>query len=487
MTHAAPPPHRFAAFWAETRALLALALPMMVAQIAQTATGFVDTVMAGQVGAEDLAAVSIGTSILLTVFLTLSGVVMAVNPLVSQQFGAGEHQAIGATVRQGLWTGLGLGLLGVGLMFAAQQGVSAWMTLDPAVEAKTRSYLTGATLGVPAIVLYRVLHAYSSSVNRTRPIMVISVLALLLNIPLNSVLIYGQFGLPALGGAGCGWATGIVFWFSLLALAGWTYWHPAYQSFAVWSRWTGPHWAQQRTLLRLGLPIALSYFVEVSAFTSVALLIANLGAKVVAGHQVVISFTSVLYMVPLSLSVALSVRVGQAVGAGDYRAARFNSHVGLAVGGVTALLSSLLVFWLRVPIAAIYTPDPDVIALAAGLLVFAAVFQLADAAQVIASGALRGYKITTAPMLIHTLSFWGIGLGLGLWLGLGQGTLPLGYGTRPLGAAGFWWALTLSLVLAAVLLVVLLAKESRRGVRRQILLAEGGARGELATLRRGKP
>ena len=154
---------------------------------------------------------------------------------------------------------------------------------------------------------------------------------------------------------------------------------------------------------------------------------------------------------------------------------------------MTALLSSLLVFWLRVPIAAIYTPDPDVIALAAGLLVFAAVFQLADAAQVIASGALRGYKITTAPMLIHTLSFWGIGLGLGLWLGLGQGTLPLGYGTRPLGAAGFWWALTLSLVLAAVLLVVLLAKESRRGVRRQILLAEGGARGELATLRRGKP
>jgi MATE family multidrug resistance protein len=271
----------------------------------------------------------------------------------------------------------------------------------------------------------------------------------------------GGIGVPALGGAGCGWATGVAFWFSLICLAGWTRWRASYRRYALWSAWSWPQWPPQRALLKLGVPIALSYFVEVTAFTSVALLIANLGAQVVASHQVVINFTSLLYMIPQSLGVALSVRVGHAVGAGDFARARFNSRIGLRLGAAIALCSSLLVFALRAPIAALYSADANVIAMAASLLGFAAVFQLADALQTIASGALRGYKLTTAPMLIHTLSFWGIGLGLGVWLGLlGHGQLA-GW-TLPLGAAGFWAALTLSLLVAAVLLLALLRHESRR-------------------------
>ena len=446
---------------AETRALLHLAVPIMVAQLAHTATGFVDTVMAGRLGAEALAAVSIGASVMISVFITLSGVAAALNPLVAHHIGAQQPEQVGPTVRQGLWTALACGLLGALVLLAAGRW-GVWMIgLEAPVAASAEGYLQGVAMSMPAALLYRALHAYSSAVSQTRPIMVISLLALALNTVLNYLLIYGKFGFPALGGAGCGWATGVAFWFSLICLAGWTRWRASYRRYALWSAWSWPQWPPQRALLKLGVPIALSYFVEVTAFTSVALLIANLGAQVVASHQVVINFTSLLYMIPQSLGVALSVRVGHAVGAGDFARARFNSRIGLRLGAAIALCSSLLVFALREPIAALYSADANVIAMAASLLGFAAVFQLADALQTIASGALRGYKLTTAPMLIHTLSFWGIGLGLGVWLGLlGHGQLA-GW-TLPLGAAGFWAALTLSLLVAAVLLLALLRHESRR-------------------------
>lgn len=454
-------PSRRAAVRAETHALLALALPIMIAQLAYTATGFVDTVMSGRLGADALAAVSIGSAIMITVYITLSGVVTALNPLVAHQIGAGQHAQVGGQVRQGLWTALACGLLGTGVMLAAGEWVARGMQLEPAVAQAAQGYLIGAALGMPAALVYRALHAYSSAVGQARPIMVISLVALALNIPLNYILMYGKLGLPALGGAGSGWATGLVFWFSCLALAGWVRWRPAYQRYAVWQRWDWPHGAAQRAILKLGVPIALSYFVEVSAFTSVALLIAKLGAKTVASHQVVINFTSLLYMIPQSLGAALSVRVGHAVGAGNYVAARFNSQIGLWLGCAVALLASLTVFGLRDSIAGMYSTDASVVAMAASLLAFAAVFQLADAMQTIASGALRGYKLTTVPMIIHTVSFWGIGLGLGIWLGLSEGPLPGGW-QRPLGAYGFWAALTLSILLAAILLLALLRHESRR-------------------------
>ncbi len=449
----------------EASALFRLAMPMMIAQMAQVATGFVDTVMAGRVGANDLAGVSIGSSLLMTVFITLSGVLTALNPLVSHHVGAEEPDRVGPLVRQGLWCALALGLAGMLILLGVQPFIAGWIGLDPAVEQQTRLYLIGASLGVPGILLFRALHAYSSSVNQTRPIMLISLAALMLNIPLNYILIHGLFGLPALGGAGCGWATSIVFWFSFVAMALHTRLSAGYRRFKVWSRIDRIDWRQQRNLLRVGGPVALSYFLEVSAFTSVALMVAHLGAVVVAGHQIVINFSGMIYMVPQSLATALSVRVGQAIGAGDYHAARFNSLTGMVAGLACALLSSLTVLLLREPIAAMYTPDAAVIRLATSLLLFAALFQLCDAAQCIATGALRGYKVTASPMVVHLIAFWGVGLAGGAWLGLGSGQL---FGLQlPLGVHGFWLALTLSLTLAAVLLLAMLNRVSLMRLPRQ--------------------
>ncbi|WP_051528989.1 MATE family efflux transporter [Microvirgula aerodenitrificans] len=443
---------------AEASALTRLAVPMMIAQMAQVATGFVDTVMAGQVSANDLAAVSIGSSILITVFITLSGVMVALNPVVAHHIGARAPEKIGPSVRQGIWLALALGLFGMAILFGVQPFLGAHLGLDAAVTDKVNGFLTGAGLGVPGVLLYRALHAYSSSVNRTKPIMIVSLCALALNIPLNYILIHGLFGFPELGGAGCGWATGAVFWFSFIALAIHTRLAAAYRPYRLWQRFERPDPAQQRQLLRIGAPVAFSYFLEVSAFTFVALAIAKLGAVTVSGHQVVINFSSLIYMIPQSLATALTVRVGQALGHQDPLAARFRSGVGMVVALLCACATSLCVLLLREPIAAMYSNDARVVALAASLLLFAAVFQLSDAAQTAAAGALRGYKVTARPMAVHLVAFWGVGLAGGAWLGLGHGVV-LGL-ERPMGAHGFWLALTISLTLAAILLSWMLARVS---------------------------
>ncbi|WP_293763334.1 MATE family efflux transporter [uncultured Aquitalea sp.] len=446
---------------AEVGQIVRLALPMMIAQVAQVATGFVDTVMAGRVSTDDLAAVSLGASVFITCYVTLMGVVTALNPVLSHLVGAGETGKIGETGRQGIWFGLLVGLFGAAIMLLAEAPLRAWLTLPEDVEDKMMLFISGAAFGMPAAMMHRALHAYASSLNRPKVIMVVSLLALALNIPLNYMLIHGLFGLPRMGGAGCGWATGIVFWFNCIALFCYIAWHRHFKPYGLTSRFSWPDWRQYRGYLKLGLPIGLSFFVEVSLFSFIALLVAQLGMVVVASHQSVLNFSSIIYMLPQSIATALTVRVGQHAGAGDYIGARFVAGVGLMTGLAAAVFTMLLVLVLREPIMRVYTPDPQVVAMGASLLLFAAVFQLTDAAQTIASGALRGYKLTTVPMAIHITAFWGIGLGLGMTLGLTRWiTSP------PMGIFGFWLALVISLTAAAILLVAYLARESRRRLPR---------------------
>lgn len=447
----------------EARQISRLALPMMIAQIAQVATAFVDTVMAGRVSTDDLAAVSLGASVFITFYVTLMGIVTALNPILAHQLGAGEHDKFKDTARQGLWFGLLIGLLGAAMMVALEPALRLWLHLPPEVTDKVMLFITGAAVGMPAAMTHRALHAYASSLGRPKAIMVVSLLALALNVPLNYILIHGLFGLPKLGGAGCGWATGIVFWFNCLALLAYVSWHRNFRQFRLLERLRGPDWRMYRGFLKLGVPIGLSFFVEVSLFSFIALLIAELGTVVVATHQSVLNFSSIIYMLPQSVATAMSVRVGHHVGAGDYRAARFSSGVGLLLGLSMAFCAMLVVLLFREPIMRMYTPDPRVIAMGSTLLLFAAVYQLTDAAQTIASGALRGYKLTTVPMIIHILSFWCVGLGLGITLGLTDWLTK-----KPMGVFGFWTALVISLSVAALFLTRYLAGESRRRLHRQL-------------------
>lgn len=443
----------------ELRALLILATPIIFAQIAHTAMGVVDTVMAGRVSASDLAAVALGNSIWIPLFLLMSGILMATTPKVAHRYGAGKMNEIGPLVRQALWLALGIGLVAALLLTQAEPLLHA-MEVEEALIEPTMGYLYGVAFGFPAAALYQVLRCFSDALSRTLPSMIIGILGLLLNIPLNYVLIHGKLGLPALGGVGCGWATGLVMIAMLIAMIAWVHRSEHYRFSELFKHFEPPHWKRIQPLVAVGLPIGIAIFAESSIFSVIALLIGSLGATVVAGHQIALNISSLVFMVPLSLSMAITVRVGQALGRNAPGDARFAAILGIAVALAYACISATCMMLLRERITGFYTPDPSVVALAGSLLIYAALFQFSDGVQVSAAGALRGYQDTRAVMLITLPCYWGIGLTVGYALGL---TDLFG---APSGPAGLWQGLIVGLSCAAAVLGWRLHVCARRAIQR---------------------
>jgi MATE family multidrug resistance protein len=297
--------------------------------------------------------------------------------------------------------------------------------------------------------------------------MLLAFVGLAVNAFLNWVLIYGHLGAPAMGGAGCGWATGIGMWVSLATLAAWTAWAPVYKPYYVWHGWRLPTWAAQKRLLRLGLPMGGAGVAEVAAFCSIAVLVGRFGDVQIAAHQVALNSSALIFMFPMGISAAITVRVGHALGAGDARAARHVAWSGIGVGLVFAALAIVPIILARHQVAALYSSDPAVQALAANLLLFAAFWQLFDATQVTAIGGLRGYKMTVLPMVLMLAAFWGLGVPTGVWLGW-YGAL----GSGPLQVYGFWVGLVIGLVTVSIGLAIGLRHVADR------TLSEGLARGK---------
>ena len=453
-----PAPTRLQRVSTEFCSLLKLATPIIIAQLANTAMGFVDTVMAGRVSPQDLAAVALGNSIWVPVFLLMTGILLATTPKVAQRFGSGAHNEIGPLVRQALWLALAVGIAAAVLLWNAQVVLNV-MNVDPALIDPAMGYLRAVACGFPAVALYHVLRCYSDGLGHTRPSMVIGLLGLALNIPLNYIFIYGKLGIPAMGGVGCGWATGLVMAFMFLSMLWWVKWAPFYQPSKIFSHFEWPQWPVLKRLLSVGTPIGISVFAESSIFAVIALLIGGLGATVVAGHQIALNFSSMVFMIPYSLGMAATVRVGQALGRGEPREARFAAGVSMGVALAYACLSASLMLLLREQIAQIYTPDRAVIAVATALLVYSALFQFSDAIQVTAAGALRGYQDTRVTMILTLFAYWGIGLPVGYALGL---TDWLG---EPSGPSGLWQGLVVGLTCAAVMLAIRLSRSARKSIR----------------------
>lgn len=442
-------------FAAEAKKLTALALPMMLGSIAAVGVGVVDTAMAGGAGKDDLTAVALGSALFATVFITFMGVMAALNPIIAQMHGEGKRGQVGEMGRQGLWFALLLGLLGTTLMMAAIVPLKNYVDFAPHVEQMLGDYVFYTGLAMPAAMVHRAFHAYVSSLNRAKAIMWVSWGGLLLNVPLNYVFVYGKFGLPEMGGAGCGLATLLVFVFNAAALGTYVVRRRYFAQFALTERFSWPDWRIQKQIWQLGWPIGLSYFLEASAFTSIVWLIAPLGSDMVGAQQVVVSLTSITYMLPNSLGAAATVRVGFALGRRQFARARYVSGVAVALGLATALIACILVVVLRYPLVGIYTSDAGVIAIAVSVILFMAAFQFFDFTQCITSYALRGYKVTRIPMVIHALAFWLCGLLPGYLLAYAGG----------MGIYGFWTALVFSLAVAALLLLYYLEKISKWVVR----------------------
>lgn len=458
MSSSIPTPSRIQRAGTELRGLLLLATPIIIAQLAHTAMGFVDTLMAGRVSPRDLAAVALGNSIWVPVFLLMTGILLATTPKVAQRFGAGEHAAIGPLVRQALWLAVAVGGSAAALLWNAQIILEV-MDVEPDLIAPAMGYLRAVACGFPAVALYHVLRCFSDGLGHTRPSMILGLCGLALNIPLNYIFIYGKFGLPAMGGVGCGWATALVMMFMLVGMLGWVRSAPFYRPSQLFRHFEWPQWNVIRRLLGIGLPIGIAVFAESSIFAVIALLIGGLGATVVAGHQIALNFSSLVFMIPYSLGMAATVRVGQALGRGEPREARFAAGVSMATALGYACISASLMLLLREQIAQIYTPDPKVIAIAATLIVYSALFQFSDAIQVTAAGALRGYQDTRVTMLLTLFAYWGIGLPVGYALGLSDW---LGEASGP---SGLWQGLVVGLTCAALMLAIRLAGSARRRIR----------------------
>ncbi|MGB4074818.1 MATE family efflux transporter [Pseudomonas sp.] len=442
----------------ELQSLLKLATPIIIAQLANTAMGFVDTVMAGRVSPRDLAAVALGNSIWVPVFLLMTGILLATTPKVAQRFGAGEQASIGPLVRQALWLALAVGGSAAALLWNAEI-ILTQMNVDPGLIEPAMGYLRGVACGFPAVALYHVLRCFSDGLGHTRPSMILGLCGLALNIPLNYIFIYGKLGVPAMGGVGCGWATGLVMICMFLGMLWWVKWAPFYRPSKVFSHFEWPQWAVLKRLLSVGLPIGIAVFAESSIFAVIALLIGGLGATVVAGHQIALNFSSMVFMIPYSLGMAATVRVGQALGRGEPREARFAAGVSMAAALGYACLSASLMLLLREQIAQIYTPDPAVILVATTLLVYSALFQFSDAIQVTAAGALRGYQDTRVTMILTLFAYWGIGLPVGYALGLSD------WFGQPSGPSGLWQGLVVGLTCAGGMLAVRLAGSARKRIR----------------------
>ena len=438
----------------EATALWKLAWPVLVGQLATVGMAVADVAMTGHTQASELAAVSTGAAIWSIVVVTVVGTMMAMNTLVAHEVGAGSLQRIPHLVRQGLWKGLAVGLAAALLANLATL-LFDHLQLAPEVNRRASLFVHYISIGLPPFACYRALYGYSASINQTKPVMVIALLGLGFNVVVNWLLVFGHFGLPALGGVGCAVATGFCMWLMLGAMLVWMRIAPAYRATYPFTHWEWPHWPEIRSMLQLGLPIGVTYFAEVSAFGAVALLVARFGVVQQSAHQIALNFSSLVFMVPLSLGIGMVTRVGQALGEGDARRARAASWVGLGMSLAFAVLSAAFIALFRHQIAAAYTNDEAVRAVCATLLLFAAIFQLSDATQVAAACAIRGYKVTRGPMLIQLLAFWGFALPAGCLLGLWW----------DMAARGFWIGLVLGLTVAAILLTWYLQRLSLERMR----------------------
>jgi len=425
----------------EIRRTLILAGPLVVGQLTNFGMNFVDTVMAGRLGALDLGAIAVGSSIWAAGFLFVLGVLLAVSATVSQLDGAGRRKQAGEFTRQALWLSLALALM----LFIAVRSSGAlmgWIGVDEEVASLSLRYLQAISWGAPALCALLVLRFFSEGTGYTRPTMYIGVLGILVNIPLNYVLMFGKLGMPALGAVGCGWATAIVFWLQLLALAVWIGWRPRYRPYALYERLSWPNRMEIAALLKLGLPIGVMIFLEGGLFVGTALLIGTLGPLPVAAHQVAMNYAGLMYMVPVGLAGAITVRVGNAIGRGDPEGARRAGQVGMGIALVFGMISATIMLLFPQWIVAMYTSDSEVVSLAVSLLFLAAIFQLADALQGSAAGALRGLKDSRIPMIYCVIAYWVIGLPLGGYLTF----------RADLGPAGMWIGIIVGLTLAALML-----------------------------------
>jgi MATE family, multidrug efflux pump len=426
------------------RSILGLAWPIFIGQLAVMAFAFIDTLLTGHATPADLAAMGVGASVYASVFVTLTGVLNALNPIIGQHFGARRDRQVGASFVQGLWLALLLSAVGMPILALPQ----LWLHLVNApadVEALVASYLRALSLALPAALLFRALYAFNTAVSRPKMVMGLQLAGLALKLVLSEMLIFGLAGLPRLGVVGAGLATLIVFWSMFIAGLVVLRLHGAYRSFHI--ELAAPRRANFKEQLHLGIPMGLSSGLENTSFTMMTLFVAQLGTSVLGGHQIVSNLTALAYQAPLAVSLATATLTAQAIGAGSPARARSTAFTGIAMCVGFATVTATSVWSMRDSVIALYTTDAGVAAVALSLIGYFAGLHVFDALQGATAAVLRAYRVAVVPVVIYALALWGPGL-IGGYLVAFRPVLG-----EPRGVEGMWLMLALALALTASALV----------------------------------
>ncbi|MFZ4054623.1 MAG: MATE family efflux transporter [Polynucleobacter sp.] len=439
-------------------AILKLATPILVGQLAVIAFGVLDTAMTARYSAEDLAALAMASAIFISIYVGLTGIVSALAPIAGQLFGAKRLNEIGEEVRQATWLAIALSILGCLVLLNADYLLDL-AHASAEIHAKANLYLSILAIGLPASLGMRVLMGLHNAVSRPAVITAVQLAGLALKLPLNALFIYGGLGIEAMGGPGCAVATVIVTWLWLLVTLIIVWNGRFYQSFEIFKQFSRPNLQRIWVILKLGAPIGFSYLIEVTSFTFMSLFIARFGVTALAGHQIVANLGTVIYMVPLSLSIATMTLVSQSIGANRQDRAEEIGWSAVTFTTLLCIVIGIAVWFLRMFLLDLYSPPEAVKQFAIPLFLFIALYQIFDSLQVTAAFILRAYRIAFLPMIIYAISLWGVGLGGGYILGFNlTGSIPVSMQ----GASGFWLANSISLGLAAILLLYLFRRTAER-------------------------
>jgi MATE family multidrug resistance protein len=435
----------------ELRALLALAIPVILSELGWVAMGIVDTIMVGRLGPEAIGAVGISSAAYYAPALFGIGILLGLDTVVSQAWGRRDFEVCHRWLAQGVYLVVSytpfamLGIAAVPLLFHR-------FGINPAVAGDAAVYLRILNLGTLPLLIYAAFRRYLQGVGRVRPVTFTLVSANLINWAGNWALIYGHFGLPAMGLKGSAVSTCLARIYMAVVLVFFAWQHERRRGHPLFAHWPLPHWQQLRALVALGAPAAGQIVLEVGAFGVATLMVGRLTAESLAAHQIVLNCASTTFMVPLGMSAAAAVAVGHAIGAGDLPRARRAGWLALASGAGFMALAACAFLLLPRPLLHIYTQDETVVLLGTRLLMLAAAFQIFDGIQTVATGALRGAGETRQPMFVNLCGYWFFGL-------------PLGYALcfhAQRGVFGIWVGLTISLVVIAVYLLWQWARTSHR-------------------------
>src|SRR5580765_1746751 len=449
---------RLQPFVAEARPTLRLALPLVLAELGWMSMAIVDTMMVGRLPDSALAmgAVSLGSAIFIVLALFGEGLLLGLDTLVAQAFGAGKRADCHRSLINGVYLSIALTPI-LSAPIWLMPGFLNSIHVAPSLVAETIPYTNALTWGLFPLLLYFAVRRCLQAMNMVRPVAFALVTANIVNALGNWILIYGKWGAPAMGTVGSGWSTAIARIYMAGVLIGYLFWYDRKHRTELLKTPIDIDLARIKQLIALGIPAAIQFTLETGVFATVTTLIAKLGAIPLATHQIALNTVAFTYMVPLGISSAAAVRVGQALGRKNPRAAGIAGGTAIFIGAAFMTIAGVALLVVPSWIALMYTPDEIVIRATASLLIAGAAFQLFDGIQTVATGALRGAGDTRTPMLCHFAAYWVIGLPLGAWLCF----------RKNMGAFGLWAGLSLALILIGI--VLLLAW--RRTVRRLICVS----------------